>query len=105
MATTINEETTITLMDGSSFKIRPLKLSLLRPFMKKFEKLSEVAEDNDKSIDALMECVKIALQQYSVELLAREDLEEVLDLPTVYKIVEAASGVNLTDAAFLNTDM
>lgn len=102
---TINEETVITLIDGSSFNVRPLKLSLLRPFMKKFEKLSEVAEDNDKSIDALMECVKIALQQYSSELLAREDLEEILDLPTVYRIVEAASGVNLTDSSILNSAM
>jgi hypothetical protein len=102
---TINEETVITLIDGSSFNVRPLKLSLLRPFMKKFEKLSEVAEDNDKSIDALMECVKIALQQYSSELLAREDLEEILDLPTVYRIVEAASGVNLTDVSILNSAM
>jgi hypothetical protein len=105
MATTINEETTLTLIDGSSLSLRPLKLSLLRPFMKKFEKLSEVAEDNDKSIDALMDCVKIALQQYNPELLARTDLEEILDLPTVYRIVEAASGVNLTATDFINSTM
>lgn len=105
MATTTNEETTLTLIDGSSLVLRPLKLSLLRPFMKKFEKLSEVAEDNDKSIDALMDCVKIALQQYNSELLSRADLEEILDLPTVYKIVESASGVNLTTADFINSNM
>jgi hypothetical protein len=31
-------------------------------------------------------------------------LEEILDLPTVYKVIEAASGVKLTDAnTLLNT--
>lgn len=105
MSTTINEENTITLIDGTSFSVRPLKLSLLRPFMKKFELISEVAEDNDKSLDALLECVKTALQQYSPELLVREDLEDILDLPTVYKIVEAASGINLSDASLLNAAM
>lgn len=103
MATTINESKTITLIDGTEFAVRPLKLSLLRPFMKKFEVIASVAENNDKSLDALLECVKIALQQYKPELLERKDLEDVLDLPTVYKIVEEASGINLQDAALINS--
>jgi hypothetical protein len=45
------------------------------------------------------------MKQYKPEL--AEDiaaLEEVLDLPTVYNIIEAASGVKLSDAnALLNT--
>jgi hypothetical protein len=53
----------------------------------------------------LLECVQIAMEQYKPEI--AEDinkLEEILDLPTVYEIIEAASGVKLTDAnALLNT--
>jgi hypothetical protein len=30
-----------------------------------------------------------------------EKLEDLLDLPTVYEIIEAASGINLTDSALL----
>ena len=41
---------TITLMDGTEISVRPLKLSLLRPFMTKFALLQEASEDNDKSI-------------------------------------------------------
>lgn len=96
MATT-HEEKTITLIDGTEIKIRPLKISLLRDFMKKFEGIAKVSEDNDKSMNILMECVQIAMKQYSPEL--AEDvkkLEDSLDLPTVYKIVEEASGVNLS---------
>lgn len=102
MATTVHEEKEITLIDGTKVKIRPLKISLLRQFMKKFEGLAEVQSDNDKSMTLLMECVQIAMKQYKPELGDNlEKLEEVLDLPTVYQIVEAASGVNLSDTALL----
>ena len=103
MATTVNEEKTITLIDGTEIKVRPLKISLLRPFMDKFELIAEVAEDNKKSMDALMACVQIAMQQYKPEL--SEDakaLEDLLDLPTVYKIVEEASGIKLSEAATIS---
>jgi hypothetical protein len=100
MATTINEEKTITLIDGTKIKVRPLKISLLRKFMKSFEQIASVAEDNDKSTDLLMDCVQIAMQQYKPELADdREALEDNLDLPTVYKIVEEASGIRLTEAS------
>lgn len=104
MATTTNEEKTIKLIDGSTIKVRPLKISLLRDFMKKFDEIAAVAEDNDKSMDILMECVGIALKQYSPELATDlKALEEVLDLPIVYQIVEEASGIKLGDTEILNS--
>jgi hypothetical protein len=70
--------------------------------MKKFEGIAAVAEDNDKSLSLLMECVQIAMQQYNPEIAGDlKALEETLDLPTVYKIVEEASGVKLSDASLL----
>jgi pyruvate/2-oxoacid:ferredoxin oxidoreductase alpha subunit len=99
---TATEEKTVTLIDGTKIKVRPLKISLLRPFMKKFEDIAKVAEDNEKSMTLLMECVQIAMQQYKPELAADlKALEENLDLPTVYKIVEEASGVKLSDASLV----
>lgn len=103
MATTVHEPKEIVLIDGTKIKVRPLKISLLRPFMKKFEGIAAVADDNEKSMTLLMECVAIAMQQYKPEL--AEDLtslEENLDLPTVYKIVEEASGIKLTDASLIS---
>lgn len=102
MATTINESKQITLLDGTVISARPLKLSLLRKFMKEFQGIADVAEDNDKSMDVLVSCVKIALAQYAPQL-AETDLEEILDLPLVYSIVEEASGIKLQDASILNT--
>jgi len=96
MTAIVHEETSVNLMDGTEIKMRPLKISLLREFMKKFETIAKVSDDNDKSMDILMECVQIALKQYKPEI--AEDLkglEDLVDLPTVYKIVEEASGINL----------
>ena len=92
MATTINEPKIIKLLDETEVTVRPLKISLLRTFMKKFEKIQEVADNNEKSMDLLLECVSIAMQQYNPELVDVKKLEELLDLPTVYAIVEEASG-------------
>lgn len=104
MATTVHEGQELVLMDGTKINVRPLKISLLRPFMKKFEQVAGVAEDNEKSMTLLIECVQIAMEQYKPDLADVTKLEEVLDLPTVYKIIEAASGVKLQDAnALLNT--
>jgi len=100
MTTTVNEEKKITLIDGTEISVRPLKISLLRDFMKKFDAISAVADDNDKSMNLLMECVQIALKQYKPEIATDvKALEDLIDLPTVYKIVEEASGIKLGETA------
>ena len=102
MSVKVNEEKTVSLVDGTQIKVRPLKISLLRSFMKKFSEVATVGEDNDKAIDVLMECVQIAMKQYKPDLAEDlEKLEDNLDLPTVYKIVEEASGINLGDTALI----
>lgn len=98
MATQVYETTDLTLIDGTVIQMRPLKISLLRKFMKEFAALEKVGADNDKSMDVLIKCVQIAMQQYSPELADdKAALEDILDLPAVYKIVEAASGIKFDD--------
>jgi hypothetical protein len=102
MADKPSNSKTITLMDGTELIARPLKLSLLRPFMAKFTLLSEAADDNEKSMDILLECAQIALKQYKPELAEdKAALEELLDLPTVYQIIDVASGLQNSDAGAL----
>lgn len=100
MATTVHEAHKIKLIDGTEITLRPLKISLLRKFMKKFEGIAAVVDDNDKSINLLMECVLIAMEQYKPELAGDlAALEDNIDLPTVYQIVEVASGIPISEAA------
>ena len=98
MATSVYETSEIELLDGTKIKMRPLKISLLREFMKKFEDIAKVADSNDKSMDVLIDCVQIAMKQYAPDLSTdREKLEDNIDLPSVYKVVEAASGIKFDD--------
>jgi hypothetical protein len=99
MATSVYETVEIELMDGTKIKMRPLKISLLRDFMKEFQKIGDegIAEDNIKSMDLLLNCATIAMKQFDEELATKEKLEDILDLPTVYKIIEVAAGIKLND--------
>jgi hypothetical protein len=97
---------TITLIDGTEIAVRPLKLSLLRPFMAKFALLAEASSDNDKSMDILIDCAQIAMKQFKPDLAEdKAALEELLDLPTVYEIIDAASGVPNNDASAVLTSL
>ena len=101
--TTEVKEKTIKLIDGTEVAVRPLKISLLRKFMKKFEGVGSLSEYNDKSMNLLIECVQIAMQQYMPEIAGdAKALEDNIDLPTVYQIIEEASGVKLSDQSLIN---
>lgn len=96
MATKVYETVELELMDGTVIKMRPLKISLLREFMKKFDTVAEVADSNEKSMDVLVECSQIAMQQYLPELSDdKAKFEDVVDLKMVYRIIEVASGIKL----------
>lgn len=95
MATTVLEIIKVEFDDGTKIDCKPLKIKNLRKFMEKIAKLtdSEVATDNDKSFDVLLECSQIALEQYTKKEYTKDELEEILDLPTMYRIIEGASGI------------
>jgi inhibitor of KinA sporulation pathway (predicted exonuclease) len=100
MATTVYETQEVQLIDGTTISVRPLKISLLREFLKKFETIADVSADNNKSMDVLLQCVQIAMKQYKPEV--ADDIsaiEDNIDLPTVYAIVEAASGIKMSEIA------
>ncbi len=98
MATQVYETSEITLLNGTTVSMRPLKISLLRRFMARFEDIAKVADDNEQSMDVLIDCVQIAMEQYAPDLAAdKAVLEDNLDLPSVYKVIEAASGIKFDD--------
>jgi hypothetical protein len=99
MASSVYEVVEIELQDGTKISMKPLKISLLRDFMKEFQKISDekVAEDNIKSMDLLLDCAAIAMKQYKPEIADKAKLEEIIDLPTVYKVIEVAAGIKLND--------
>jgi hypothetical protein len=94
MATKIYDSDSIALVDGTEILLKPLKLKHLRDFMTVFEMMKETKNDDDAMV-FLSECVRIAMIQYYPELKTIADIEDNLDLPTMYKILEVAAGVKL----------
>jgi hypothetical protein len=99
MATSVYEVVEIELQDGTNVVLKPLKIKVLRDFMKEFQKIADetIAADNIKSMDLLLDCAVIAMKQYYPELASKDKLEDVVDLPTIYKIIEVAAGIKLND--------
>ena len=98
MATKVEETKTIEI-DGTTVEMRPLKIKSLRKFMDAFDGLVKAGSDNNASLDALLECVSIAMGQYNPKFADVEKLEDLLDLQDIYLIVEAAAGIKLGDDA------
>lgn len=108
MATEVYQSVEVELLDGSKIKVRPLNIKLLREFMNKFTSgiSSGNTESTDESMDLLVDCVQISMKQYKPELSEdKEILESLLDLPTVYQIIEVASGIKLNDPKVIQAVM
>ena len=99
MATRIYKSDTITLMDGEKIEIYPLKIKYLREFMEAFHLIKQ-SENDLQSISYLSECARIAMQQYKPEIAKTiEDLEDNVDLPTIYKIINIGGGISVNGEA------
>jgi hypothetical protein len=96
MATKIYKSDIITLIDGEKIEIYPLKIKYLREFMEAFH-LIQKSENDLQSISYLSECARIAMQQYKPEIAKTiEDLEDNVDLPTIYKIINIGGGISVS---------
>lgn len=94
MATEIYESGYINLIDGTSIYITPLKIKYLRQFMEEFETV-KVANGDDEAIAALARCALITMKQYYPKINTIEELEDSVDLKTIYKILDIAAGIKI----------
>ena len=115
MATSAFTATEIALQDETDVTIRPLPIGRLRRFMDAWKKIGDL-EEGDDGFNVFINCSGIALehefkgkfdalkatvdQQKDGEFLSeeyREYLEDVLDLETIYVILDVAGGIKLND--------
>lgn len=96
MATKVYDSQTIYLVDGTEIEAGPLKIKYLREFMELFEivKFSKTDED---AVSALSNCARVAMKQYCPEIKTIYDLEDNVDLPTIYKIIDIAAGIKVNE--------
>ena len=62
--------------------------------MKAFEHVKDARGDLD-AISKISDCALIAMKQYRPDIKTREELEDLVDLRTVYKIVDVAAGIKV----------
>lgn len=98
MATTVVDVIKATV-DGKDIECKPLKIRNLRKFMTEINKLQDIVDDEFASLDVLIACCAIALEQYKGEPQDVDALEDSLDMPNIYKIIEGASGIVLDEDA------
>ena len=94
MATKVYDTKKISLVDDRVIIAAPLKIKYLREFLETFETIKE-AKTDDESISVLAQCALIAMQQYCPSIKTIEDLEDNLDLPTIYEVIDIAAGIKI----------
>ena len=103
MATTVVDVIKVELDNGVKVEAKPLKIKYLREFMARIGDLQGQDDADDLSqaeqLDILVDCCEIALKQYVKGGIPKDELEELLDMPTIYRIIEGASGIVLDDAS------
>jgi hypothetical protein len=95
MATTIYKSEIVYLFDGTELEIMPLKIKYLREFMQAFENV-KVTKNDDEAIAALVECVRVCMKQYYPSISGSvEDIEDSIDMPTIYKVLDVSAGIRI----------
>jgi hypothetical protein len=98
MATRVYKSDTISLVDNTQIYVTPLKIKYLRQFMDAFEDV-KTASDDLEAMTLLAKCATVAMQQYYPIIKTLEDLEDCMDMPTVYKVLDVAAGIKVNKPA------
>ena len=95
MATKVYTTDNVHLFDGTELEISPLKIKYLREFMVAFDDIKN-AKNDDEAIGTLVECVRVCMKQYYPDISKTvEDVEDNVDMPTIYKILDISAGIKI----------
>ena len=96
MATNIYKVSYFDLMDGTIIEGSPLKIKYLREFMDRFD-IVKKAKDDEEAIRDLAFCALVAMKQYYPQIKTIAELEDSVDLKTIYKIIDIAADIKIRD--------
>ena len=99
MPTTVYEIEEIELSNGETLIIKPLPIKHLKKFLAVMKKMEdESVQTEDDVMEIFIEGTMVCLQKLMPELAEdRDKFEEVIEVPTMMKILEVAGGVKLND--------
>ena len=96
MATKIYKVSYFDLMDGTIVEGSPLKIKYLREFMDRFD-IVKKAKDDEEAIRDLAFCALVAMKQYYPQIKTIAELEDSVDLKTIYQIIDIAADIKIRD--------
>jgi hypothetical protein len=103
LATTVYDILEISLRDGSTLELKPLAIKQLRKFMEIVNSMQEQENENpDAAMDIFIKAAMVCLETIRPELSTDKDkFEELIEVPTMMKILEVVGGLKLTDPNLL----
>jgi hypothetical protein len=96
MPTEIYKTSIIELFDGTELYITPLKIKYLKLFLEEFENV-KTAKSDDEAIDYLCRCATITMRQYCPTIKTQDQLEDNIDMPTIYKLLDYSAGIKINE--------
>ena len=103
MATTVYDIEEVELSNGDSLIIKPLTIKKMRKFMDIIKQMDNPENASEEAaMDIFIKAAMICLEESKPELSTdRDKFEEVIEIPTMMKILEVAGGLKLTDPNLL----
>lgn len=108
MATKVYDTFQLELEDGSTITLKPLAIKPLRKFMDILKKMDDEGVDESNAMDVFIEASVLCIRSLGGEKYAEmsdEDIEDLLTVPTVLKILEVAGGLKSADPNLLGATL
>ena len=103
MATTVYDVIEIELSDGMILTLKPLPIKQLRRFMEVINTMQDSENENaDAAMDVFIKAAMLCLETLRPDLSTdRDKFEDIIEIPTMMKILEVVGGLKLTDPNLL----
>jgi hypothetical protein len=97
MPTKVYETLEIELSNGDAVTIKPLSIKNLKKFLKAVEPVQNGSIKTElEAVDIFLEAGLICMQQFAPDKFTSiDDVEEILEMPTLMKVLEVAGGLKL----------
>lgn len=103
MTTEIYDTAELTLENGETIFVKPLPIKQLKKFMAVIREMdSEDVKTEEDAMDIFVKAAMVCLEKSNPEIgLDRDKFEDLVNIPTMMKILEICGGLKLSDPNLL----
>lgn len=103
MATAVYDIVEVQLSNGETITLKPLPIKQLRKFMELIASMDNMEDQSEEAaMEVFIKASMICLKHIKPELAEdKEKFEEIIEVPTMMKILEVCGGLKLSDPNLL----